>query len=189
MIHLMAARLVAPDAGPLFYIGSTAPDTVTGRHEKDALHFRDLKDRQPALTALAKNTKGEFAEGILLHLYADWKWDTTILQGYIRKMGEDWFSSYRGELSIAGSHAFHSTPWAERVWAAMDAADPGAYGESPHAVKENIKGFIGRNYIWHRENRLGPSIFFPPDMIEDFVCKTAKEYIQWRNKHGYNERP
>ena len=116
MIHLLVANKFNTSGSALFYLGNIAPDAVVDWHDKDVSHFRDMEDRQPALLSLAKETTGDFAEGVLLHLYCDWKWDTGIRQKYIGETGDDWFVLYRNELSLAGSYAFHHTEWAKRLW-------------------------------------------------------------------------
>jgi len=71
MIHLLVAKKANPNGSALFFLGNIAPDAVVDWHDKDVTHFRDLKDRQPALISFAKETAGGYAEGVLLHLYSD----------------------------------------------------------------------------------------------------------------------
>ena len=180
MTHLIAARRIRPEGGALYYIGNIAPDAVDEWHKKDASHFRDLADREPALVKLAKATRGEFAEGVLLHLYVDWKWDALVKRKFIEKTGDGWFLPYRRELSLAGSHAFHSSDWIKQVWLDMIAADSGGYGATPYASVEDVREYIKSTYKWHTENNIGPSAAFPPEMIGEFVDQTADEYACWR---------
>lgn len=180
MIHLLVARKVCQNCSALFYIGSIAPDAVNDWHEKDITHFRNLENRLPSLINLAQKTSGDFAEGILLHLFFDWRWDTTVRDEYIKTIGDDWFSHYRNELSLAGSYAFHHTEWANQVWAAMDKIGTEDYGTTPSATIDDVRSFVSRNYKWHSENVTVPSLAFPPEKIEAFTAQIAKEYVKWR---------
>lgn len=179
MIHLCFAKKVRPDGNALFYLGNIAPDAVKDWHVKDITHFRNLKDRQPALIKLVKETKGNFAEGILFHLYLDWKWDTIIRPKFIEKTGADWFVPYRKELSLAGSYSFHHTEWAKQVWNDMDAIDIHAYDATPCASVEDVIDFVSRNNKWHHENITEQSPAFPPELIEDFLTCIATEFVEW----------
>ena len=185
MIHIIVANKVNPKGSALFYLGNIAPDAVVDWHDKDITHFRDMKDRRPALESLAKETVGDFAEGILLHLYFDWKWDSTVRQNYINKTGKDWFVPYRSELSLAGSYAFHNTEWAKQFWHDMDAIPTDSYGVTPRASVDDVKDFVSRNNKWHNDNVTEASPAFPPDLIDRFTTLTAKEFIKWRTA---NER-
>lgn len=180
MVHLLAAERVNPRGSALFLLGNIAPDAVADWHDKDITHFRNLADRRPALKALAHETAGDFAEGVLLHLFVDWKWDTTVRQDYIDKSGDDWFSGYRNELSLSGSYAFHHTDWATGVWQQMDSLAIETFGETPCASAQEVKDFVRRNHRWHIENAVGPSLAFPPSVIDRFTAQVANEYIRWR---------
>ena len=180
MTHLLLAKAVKPQGSPLFYLGSIAPDGVNNRADKDISHFRNLTDRQPALVSLAKETTGDFAEGVLLHLYCDWKWGTTILQKFIENTGEDWFPLYRNELNHVASHAFHSTTWAREVWDGMDMIDTSSYGKVHLATADDIKTHVARAKKWHEENVLLASKIFTLGLIADFVDETADSYLHWR---------
>ena len=180
MIHLLVANKVNPRGSTLFYLGNIAPDAVVGWHDKDITHFRNLDDRQPSLISLANDTISDFDEGILLHLYFDWKWDFIVLQKYINETGDDWLIPYRNELSLSGNYAFHNTGWAKQLWHDMDALDKDSYGTTPGASADDVKNFINRNNKWHNENITEPSTAFPPGMIERFTTRIANEYIVWR---------
>jgi len=182
MIHLIGAKKVKPNGNALYFLGNIAPDAVDDRRDKDITHFRDLNDRGPALISLAKETMGDFAEGVLLHLYFDWRWDATILQKFIDNFGGDWFLPYRNELSLAGSYAFHHYEWAKQLWNDMDLISIGDQGVTPRASAEDVKNFISRNNKWNNENILGPSAAFPPDLIDDFTTQIADEFLKWKSK-------
>ena len=182
MIHLFAAKKVRPEGSTLFYIGNLAPDAVNNWHDKDIVHFRNVEDRQSALISLAKETSGDFVEGILLHLYCDWKWDDTVRQKYVDKIGSDWFAPYRNELSLAGGYAFHNTSWAKQLWIDMDSLDTNYYGTTPRATVADVKNFVNRNNKWHNNNFTEPSPAFPPDLIDEFTTQIANEFVDWRIK-------
>jgi hypothetical protein len=181
MLHLLLANKVRPDGSALFYLGNIAPDAVNDRHVKDITHFRNLKNRQDALIKLAQETADDFAEGVLLHLYYDWKWDSVILRKFVEATGDDWFSLYRSELSYAGNHAFHNTTWAKRIWNDMDALEVSRYGATPCAAAIDVKGFLLKSIKWLNDNMTMPSQAFPPQMVEEFTSETACAYIEWRN--------
>jgi len=180
MMHLLAASKTRPTGSILFYIGNIAPDAVSNRHDKDIFHLRNLQDRLPTLISLAKNTSGDFAEGLLLHLYVDWKWDTTIMQKYINETGQGWFAQYRNELSLAASYLFHHTDWAKKILGDMDTLDTACYGNTPGVSVTDVKNWVSRGNKWHNENNIGPSSVFTPDLVENFASLVAEEYNIWR---------
>lgn len=182
MLHLMFANEVRPNGRPLFFLGNIAPDAVSEWTNKDRTHFRNLDNREPALRALAYKAEGEFAEGVLLHLYFDWKWDTIVRQNFINQIGNDWFKPYRNELALASSYAFHQTHWARPLWDEMDAIPMQQYGITPGATAEEVREFFCQNHKWHIDNRIGPSLFFSPELIKEFINQTADEFVQWRGK-------
>ena len=180
MLHLIAAHKVRPASSALFYTGNLAPDAVSEWKRKDHTHFRDLEDRQPALARLARHAVSDFDEGVLLHLYFDWRWDTVVRQEFINQAGEEWFAPYRREIALSSGYAFHHTAWAGQVWDAVSAVDPRDYGETPDASPEEVRDLILRNDKWHRENDIGPSAYFTPERIEAFTDQVAREYAAWR---------
>ncbi len=182
MIHLLMAHKVKPEGSTLFYAGNLAPDAVTNREDKDITHFRDLQDRSGALAALALQTppSDDFAEGVLLHLYTDWRWDILARDEFIKTAGGDWFPEYRKEISLASWYAFHHTDWANGLWERMDRCEASEYGKIPGATAEEFEDFICRNKKWHMENDSGPSTVFTPEFIEEFIHKIAEEYTQWK---------
>jgi len=194
MIHLLVAHKVKPDGSILFYLGNLAPDAVANWKVKDITHFRNIPDRSEALAALARQTSptDDFAEGILLHLYTDWRWDILARDEFIKIIGSDWFKKYREEISFTGSFAFHSTDWAKDMWNAMELYDASEYGKIPGATAEELKDFIRRNNKWHHDNNLDPSTAFPPEFVDEFIRKTADEYTRWRiiqEISYYNSQP
>jgi len=184
MIHLITAKKIRPEGSLLYFIGNLAPDAVTDGRDKETVHFRDVKDRRSALCTLAKKTYGDFGEGILLHLFLDWKWDDIVRQRFNETNG-DWYALYLKELSLAGSHAFHNTCWAKQLWADMDAFDI-QHGIEPYAAAADVHNFISRNNKWHNDNVTGASPAFPPEFIDDFTSCVTKEFIEWKIKIDFN---
>jgi len=182
MIHLHMAHKINSQGSTLFYIGNLAPDAVTNWKEKDITHFRNLPDRSEALAALARQTSSsdDFAEGILLHLYMDWRWDILARDEFIKTIDGDWFPKYREELSLAGGYAFHHTDWAKDLWEQMDLFHVSEYGEIPGATTEELKDFISRNNKWHNDNNTESSTAFTPEYIDEFISRIADEYTQWK---------
>jgi len=180
MIHLLFARVVRPDASPLFNAGTVAPDAVKDRDEKEATHFRNLGDRLPSLTALAQSTDGDFAEGVLLHLWFDWCWDASVREEFIERTGDGWFPKYRDELFFAGGFAYHHTPWAAQTWSDIAGVDQKDYGTVTSACADDINEFIQHNHKWHSENNLAPSEAFPPELINGFITDAVIKYQEWR---------
>lgn len=178
MIHLWTARLTEPDAGALFLIGNIAPDGVSERAAKDRIHLRGAPERKAALRSLAASldTAHPFRRGALLHLYADLLWDETLQAEYAARHGADWFLPYRNEIGLAGAHIYHTQPWGEACWRAMEGTDPSEYAVMDDLPPEGIRDFITRNAKWHRENRLPASEAFPPEVVEHFVQEAAKGF-------------
>ena len=178
MTHLMFAKRIKPQGSALFYLGSIAPDAMSGR-KKDETHFRNLNDREPALINLAKNVRNDFDEGVLAHLYLDWKWDYAVIKEYIEKTGGGWFASYSNEISIASSYSFHNTGFAKQLFSEIVSVDIKSYGLTPGAAADEVRDYISGAYKWHNENKEGPSAIFSPEFIEVFISRTAQDYIDW----------
>ena len=194
MLHLLMAHKIKPKGGILFYIGSIAPDAVANWKDKDITHFRNLTDRSEALENLALQTSpsDDFAEGVLLHLYMDWRWDTLARDEFIKKIDGDWFIKYRKELSLSSSYAFHNADWAKNLWEQMELLDSSEYGKTPGATVEELKDLICRNNKWHNDNNMEPSTYFTPEFIEKFINQVGDEYTQWRTQREieyYNSLP
>ena len=180
MVHLLVADKVKPNGEAAFYVGNCAPDAIPDYHEKDKRHFRD-QDRQVVLADLAKETIGAFAEGMLLHLFVDWKWDSTLLSKYISEAGENWFPSYSVEKDHLAGYYYHNVERLRQIVNDMRVLDMDSYGTTPGATSEDVKRFIERQQKWHSENVFEPSLAFPPNVVDHFVAETAKEYSEWFN--------
>jgi hypothetical protein len=180
MIHLLVAKKIRPKGSTLFFLGNIAPDAVDGRYNKEITHFRNMKDRQPALIAFAKNSFDDFSEGVLLHLFVDWKWETEVMQEYAEDMNtHEGFITYRDEMSLVSSYAFHNTNWAKQLWADMDLFDVDSYGNTPGASASDVKKYFADRYKWHNENITEPSKVFSPSLIEEFASACAEQYFKW----------
>jgi hypothetical protein len=110
MIHLQTAHLLRGGRSILFCLGAVAPDAIEDWRAKDPTHLRDVPDREAALAEIARQTDpdDDFAEGALLHLYADRLWDEDQLARHWasmggRPIGGDWVPAYRNEISAASS--------------------------------------------------------------------------------------
>jgi hypothetical protein len=181
MIHLFVAKKIRPRGSILFFLGNIAPDAVDGRYDKEITHFRNIKDRQPALIALVKKSLDDFTEGVLLHLFVDWKWEIEIIQKHIKDINtHEGFIAYRDEMSLVSSYAFHNTHWAKQLWVDMDSFDVDSYGDTPGASASDVKKYLADRYKWHSENITEPSTTFPPSMLEEFASTYAEQYSKWR---------
>jgi hypothetical protein len=116
-----------------------------------------------------------------LHLFVDWKWDIELKDPFMVAEGDGWFPKYRPELGLAGGYAFHHTAWSRKTWTAMDAVAISEYGAVDKASPVEIKNFVSFMNRWHNENNIGPSSAFPPERIEQFIDKTVRDYVDWRN--------
>lgn len=194
MIHLLIADKVYNRRSLLYYIGSIAPDAVSGWKNKDITHYRTVTDRNAALSNLAVNTSpsDDFTEGMLLHLYTDWRWDELVMCKFIKKEGADWLTKYRHELACSSSYAYYNTPWAKDIWNEMHQCDVSNYGDVPGATKDEVYDLILRNKVWHENNKMEKSLAFPPEFVDNFINTIADEYINWKVQHEityYNSSP
>jgi hypothetical protein len=187
MVHLLLARKVYPDAPTLFYIGNIAPDAVTEWKIKDKTHFRDIEDRTDTMRdlALGLDLSDAFSNGVLLHLFLDWKWDIGPFEKFkAEREGTDWFKDYRHELSLSGIWLYHRLPWSKALWKDMAETDPSRFGKLDYVTREDIGRYIRRNYHWHEENDCGPSSVFTPEFVNSFTDKTALNFIEWKKEIG-----
>jgi len=189
MIHLLTAQLfkeTAEERGVEFFVGSLAPDAMH-YPEKEHLHLRCVADRAAAMANLARNTDPEddFAEGVLLHLYTDWQWDQTHLQNFRNsadKSDKQWFKHYQRETGLASSWFYWNNPWAARLWEDMLALPTERYGKMDGIAPEHIRALLVNAHRWLSENQVGPSAFYPPEVVDQFAQETASNYQTWRPK-------
>ena len=170
MLHLITAIKVNPNASIDFYIGNIAVDAINERDKKDIAHFRKSIDRKIALNEFASKADNNYLKGFLLHLYADWKWETA-LDGIIPK--------YHDELGLMSAYAFHNTEWAYELLERMELWDGCGFIETEFITIENIYSYIQRIRKWHINNKIGPSSLFPPEFIKKFADETADEFNKW----------
>jgi len=183
-MHLAVARCMDATRLPLYFVGAMAPDAMN-YPEKEYAHMRYEPDRGAALAELARatNPADDFAEGALVHLYTDWLWDETQLKRYREHDQRDplWFKRYQHETKLASSWLYWNEAWAAPLWEAMLAVPLEHYGKFAGIASEEIHALMQNGCGWLKENRVGPSAFYPPELVEEFVKETAENYITWRS--------
>jgi len=187
MIHLHAAHLLRKGRGALFCLGAVAPDAIEDWRVKDHTHLRDTPDRAGALADIARHidSRDDFAEGVLLHMYADWRWDAGQLERYWDSLGGrpddgDWVPAYRREISLASAWIYHHSPWARPLWEELLAIPQDQYASLPGMDKTDIRAYLTRNFRWHEEHDGPSSAFYPPEEAKAFVLAIAQGYRTWR---------
>jgi hypothetical protein len=126
------------------------------------------------------NLDDEYSQGILLHLFLDYYWDTKVVGKYISSYrGSNWFRDYRQEISLTGAWLYHHVTWSRAVWAEMLTCPDSAYANAPELAREDVVLLINTSFIWHQENNIGPSSVFTPDFVEEFTDIVATEYEKW----------
>ena len=182
MIHLLTARECRQNPSPLFYVGTVAPDAVEGWKEKDRSHFRDLEDRELALKRLAAATdfNDDFAEGVLLHLFLDWKWDVLFMRKFKYCYGHSWFLPYRAEIAAVSAVLYHSNFANKSIWQTMEKCPRESYGVFTGTNSEQIAALIKRSHLWHLQHPLETAVFYSPGQVAWFIENTAAEYKKWR---------
>jgi len=181
-IHLLVAKKVNPNASIDFYMGNLAPDSNYDRGKKSKVHFDYTSDMEAELKNLAVNATNDYLKGFLLHLYVDWKWNTTHLADFTNKTGGKWYPLYNIEKSKMTSFAFYNTEWAYSLYEQLGKWNYAEFVETEFIKKENIAEYIARNIKWFHENNLEESSAFPQALIEKFASNTASDFIKWSNK-------
>lgn len=186
MIHLMTAKKIKPQARILFMIGSIAPDAVSDWQKKEITHYRTALNREKNIESIANNSDSsdDFAQGMILHLFTDWRWDALVIKAFIDNFGEGWFPRYRKELNLAGSYAFHTNNWSTDLWNRMEMQGENSYGFIDGATNEDLKNLITRNHKWHKENNIGPSCIITPEFIEKFIRIVIKDFEKFMAKYS-----
>ena len=186
MIHLLTARLADQSRGPLYFIGNLAPDAQNSFQLKEHAHLRDCPDRGAALAEFARgiDPAEDFAEGVLLHLYTDWRWDTTQLRRY-RDTVEDlasyaWVKDYRRETWLASSWLYRTHSWAPGMWKDMLAIPRKNYGALDGIAPGEIFSLLDNGRQRLEDNRGPPSQFYTTEIVETFAKETAVSYMTWR---------
>jgi len=181
-IHFLAAYKVNPNAGIDFHVGNIAPDTIRNENQKISFHFRDVTDRQQALNefALKVNSQNEYLKGIILHLFVDWKWDTTILPQFVEKHGDNWKQKYDEETLLVAIYAFRSNEWICEILKQMEVWDTSGYVETDYITAKEIGYFVKgwRKGLQSSKQREISTEFSPP-VIERFMNDTIQEFKEW----------
>ena len=179
MIHLLAAQAVPGGTDPLFRLGSLAPDYVSDRERKDALHLRREPDREKALLRLRDrlDTENPFEAGWLVHLLADLGWDTQIILAYRAALPPeaDWFPLYRKECHRAGYALYHSRPWGREAMGDVLAVDLQGLKTS---LELDLPALDAFRRMLARKLEESPadsrSDAFPPALLDCFAQETAE---------------
>lgn len=184
MVHLMTAYEYRPDSPGEFWVGNIAPDCIDDWKEKDRLHFRDTLNREQALIEFAGtiNKNDLFSEGMLLHLFVDWKWDESLRQQYIGNSNNDWFQSYRNEIGLLSARLYHDNDWSVKIWEDMLSCNISEFNKIKQISSENIVSALQRVNKYHVENFSAQPLFYSVKAIKEFAEKTATDYQYWINK-------
>jgi hypothetical protein len=188
-IHLAAAREFDAGANGLFFIANLAPDFTDAREIKTIIHLRNEPDRASALRALREtiDTENTFELGWLLHLFADWRWDTTVIPDFEANYKGDgsWFIAYRAELGRLSHSMYHNEPWSREVWAKINAEDTRNALRDMRSVTSVLP--VPLELDWYREHVLArharnkdavPQVFSAAMALE-FAAETAKKFREW----------
>ena len=187
-IHFMVGYAVEPDAADAFWLGCFAPDYTEDRALKDRIHFRDTEDRMAALTALRKRVdmKDSFERGWILHLFADMLWDASLLARFRNDYkGDDkenggWFWPYRNELGLTTCYIYNHMPWAQRVWAQLDAVDVARIDTVLLVVLDELaqkRDGLVKNYRGS-DTAVRPA-YYAPETLTKFAQDTANAFRTW----------
>ena len=187
MIHLLVAKKVYPNAGVDFFVGTLAPDTNAPyispeRSKKDKIHLVGAPDMETALREFASLANNDYLKGFLLHLYVDWKWNTTYLAEFVSKTKEssqEWYPAYDLENRKMTSYAYYSTEWASDLFEQMENWDCSGFAETEFITEEIAKDWILSVKKWLADNILEPSTAFTPDLLEKFATDTAIDFARW----------
>lgn len=183
MVHLITAYQYKPDSSAAFWVGNIAPDCIVDWKERDRFHFRNESDIEKALRDFARGIRKDdwFLEGMLLHLFVDWKWDQDLRQRFIRNHGaDDWFHPYRNEIGLLSARLYHDTPWSAKIWADMINSDVSNFNPSAVIHSLDIVDTINRANKYHVDNLTAQPQFYTIESIKEFTATTAQEYELWR---------
>ena len=185
-IHLMFARMLKEQGSTAYFAGSVAYDAVADYHEKDKTHFRKTEGRIQKIIDYARSLpKCDWNDGVITHLYLDWRWDECELNRFIECHGEGWFKPYRADISRVSHHFAHKLPWCHGLWRDIYDMPQSQYGEIPRATGDNVRDFICMGYHSQLETRDYPK-FFLPEHVEHFLQMTALEYPWFLDALGHN---
>jgi len=183
----MVARKAYSDAGIAFFVGTLAPDATApydnmDKEKKDKIHYIGVPDMEAALKDFALKAENDYLKGFLLHLYVDWKWNTTYLSDFVSKNEsglQKWYSLYDTENRQMTSYAFYSTEWASELYDQMEKWDYTGFVDTEFITKDVSQNWVLSAKKWLSDNKLDPSTAFPPELIEKFASDTADSFIEW----------
>jgi len=190
MIHLIVAKKVFPNAGIGYFVGTLAPDAISPdaniqRSKKDKVHFVGVPDMETAMKEFALKADNDYLKGFLLHIYVDWKWNTTHVAEFAGKNEggrQGWYSAYDAENRKMTSYAFYNTEWAFDLFKQMENWDYAGFADTEFITKEISKEWVSSSIKWLSDNKLEPSAAFPPELIEKFADDTADGFIKWLSR-------
>ena len=185
MVHLKIAYEYNPTASPEFWVGNLAPDSIGVWKEKDRFHLRDIVNREQALRALADTMpNGDlFLEGMLLHLFTDWKWDEGMLQHYIKSHNPgDWYKNYRTEMGLLSARMYHENLWSAKVWDEMIGCDIGQHNKAENISSDSVLSMLTRANNYHISNPLAEPLYYTVAEVNDYVAETVNSYMNWRRE-------
>ena len=179
-VHLCVAKKVNPNASLDFFIGTLAPDSVSGK-EKHENHFRDKPNMELALKKFAKtiDTENQYLKGFLLHLFVDWKWNDTILADFAKSVGDGWYKKYHEEVGLIESYGTTKTPWLYALRQEMLLYSDYDFVETGFVSRQSIKTMLDNSDMWKVVNKTNPSLAFPCELIENFATNIAQEFAMW----------
>ena len=184
MIHMLTARDYDPQGDARYLLGSIAPDHAFDRAFKDAIHLRDVPDRQAALSALREklDTADSYSLGWLLHLFTDMKWDESFLADYraAHEGEENWFRGYHKELHSAGYALYHRYEWADKACGDILKVDLASLPPALPGDPAQIEEF--RTILMEKTRESDPGIcsrVFPVELVEPFAEETAAAFRRW----------
>ena len=148
--------------------------------------MRTCDNRTGELIKLAQATDpaDDFAEGVLVHLFTDWLWDTTHQANYRQLDDEpDWWLRYQAHTGEASSHIYFTEPWAQPLWQAMLAVPQEIYGTLEGITPQDITNLM-QGEMRRVQRVRGPSALYTPAVVEKFIADAAEKYIVWRQDKG-----
>lgn len=187
MMHLVCAKLYDADADIAFFIGNEAPDCMDIREIKDKSHFRIYKgeEREMKLTEFARtlDLNDPYELGVLLHLYVDMLWDRgPMAEHKLNYKGDCWFTDYRCQIRLIGTHIYKSVPWSTQIWIDMCCADEAKYKSLSLFPAEKIKSYLCFNRDRDRSSETTPSPDFPPELVDAFCVEAVESFKDFLNR-------
>ena len=187
MVHLSTAYSYDPNSPVEFWVGNLAPDCIDDWKERDKYHFRNEADKEQAFNDFAAtiDINDSFFEGILLHMFVDWKWGEDLKQQYINcfTSGDSWFQPYREEIGFLSARLYHDTFWSDKVWNEMINSDIHKFNKTSNIHSEEFMKYLKQAKKYHVENPLVEPRFYTVESVTAFIDKTAEDYQQRKNTY------